>query len=241
MDFRQSLVQQQSLKMNPQIYQSIKLMELPALDLREKIDQELERNPALEIIEDKNIVRLDEYARHLRTAPGEGNRGSDQAAEEHRRFIEGALTRPETLHEHLLWQLHLEPVDDELRSIAETLIQNLNDDGFHIEKPETLFKLGTQEPPRLQEAMELVRSLDPLGTCTSDYLESLKTQSRLLFVTLDKSETHITLEEIEKAIDNLELLEKEKLKALAKKTGIEENKLRAIYEYIKKLFPFPGS
>jgi len=37
--------------MNPQLLQSIKLMEMPLADLREKIEQELERNPALKIHE----------------------------------------------------------------------------------------------------------------------------------------------------------------------------------------------
>jgi len=57
---RPSLVQQQNLKMNPQMLQSIKMMELPITELRERIEQELERNPELELIEDKSTIRLDE-------------------------------------------------------------------------------------------------------------------------------------------------------------------------------------
>jgi RNA polymerase sigma-54 factor len=132
------------------------------------------------------------------------------------------------LQEHLLWQLHLEQADDELRSIAETLIQNLNDDGFHIERPENLFKTL---PPRLDEAVKLVRGLDPAGTCTSDYKESLKVQAAML---------QDALPGIETALDDLELLEKEKFSVLSKKTGIDEEDLRLIYEQIKKLSPFPG-
>jgi RNA polymerase sigma-54 factor len=227
MQLRPALYQEQRLKMNPQLLQSIKLMELPVIDLRERIEQELDQNPALEIIEDQGTVRLDEYAK-LKTSPGEGRRGSDKASEEHRRFIEGALTRPETLQEHLLWQLHLEQVDEELRAIAETLIQNLNDDGFHIEKPENLFKT---EQPRLNEALKLVRSFEPAGTCTSDYKESLRVQAAML---------PDAPEGIEAALDNLDLLEKEKFSVLSKKTGIGEEDLRELYEQIKTLSPFPG-
>jgi RNA polymerase sigma-54 factor len=75
---RQSLYQEQRLKMNPQLLQSIKLMELPAIDLRERIEQELEQNPALEITEDQSTVRLDVDAK-LKTYPGEGKRFSDKA------------------------------------------------------------------------------------------------------------------------------------------------------------------
>nr|AGS52860.1 RNA polymerase sigma-54 factor RpoN [uncultured bacterium contig00011] len=229
---RQSFIQEQRLKMNPQLLQSIKLMELPVIDLRERIEQELESNPALEITEDQSTVRLEEHLK-LKTFPGEGRHGSGKTSEEHRRFIEGALTRPETLQEHLLWQLQLEPVDEELRSIAEMLIQNLNDDGFHIEKPENLFKHIT---PRLAEAVNLVRTLEPAGTCTSDYKESLKVQAALI----NGQDNLFSCEAVGKVLDNLELLEKEKFSSLAKKTGIEEEELRLICEFIKKLSPFPG-
>ena len=232
---RQSFIQEQRQKMNPQLYQSIKLMELPVIDLRARIEQELERNPALEIIEDKSLITLDETDtnrkeedEYFESTSDPGRHGSEEASEEHRKFIEGALTRPETLQEHLLWQLQLEPVDDELRAIAETLIQNLNDDGFHKEKPETLFKTV---PPRLEEAITLVRGLEPSGTCTADYRESLKVQAALL---------PNAPAGIETVLDNLDLLEREKFSDMAKKTGIDEEQARLLYECIKKLYPFPG-
>jgi RNA polymerase sigma-54 factor len=240
---RPSFVQEQrlkmNLKMNPQLLQSIKLMELPAVELREKIDLELERNPALEIIEDKSTVSLTEEEEtrqkevyeYFETTSDPGRRGA-QASEEHKRFIEGALTRSETLQEHLLRQLQLEPVDEELKKTAETLIQNLNDDGFHKEKPETLFSPALQ---RLNEAIELVRELEPAGCCTDDYRESLLVQIALLGDA--PCETFI----IEKILDNLELVDCEKYGMLAKKLGIEdEEDIRFICEYIKKLYPFPG-
>ena len=118
---RQSYVQEQRLRMNPQLYQSIKLMELPIVDLRERIEQELDSNPALEVLEDHSIVSLDdsdnknsslsaekeEVYEYFETSSDPGRRNSQQASDEHRRFIEGALTRPETLQQHLLWQLQL--------------------------------------------------------------------------------------------------------------------------------------
>jgi RNA polymerase sigma-54 factor len=56
---RPSFIQEQRLRMSPQIYQSIKLMELPIVDLREKIEEEIDRNPALEVLEDHTTVSLD--------------------------------------------------------------------------------------------------------------------------------------------------------------------------------------
>ena len=222
--------------MNPQLYQSIKLMELPIADLREKIEEALERNPALEMLKDNSTVPLNERAANRReayeyfeTSSDSGMQGS-HAADEHQRFIEGVLTRPETLQGHLLWQLQLEPVDGEIKSIAETLIQNLNDDGFHMEKPETLFKNDVQAA-QLCKAMELVRTLEPVGTCTADFRESLNVQISL---------SPDAPAGIEKILEHLELLERGKYNVLAKKIGASEGDVNRYYEFIKKLSPFPG-
>jgi RNA polymerase sigma-54 factor len=241
---RPSFIQTQQLKMNPHLYLSIKLMELPIMDLRETIEQEIERNPALEVLEDHSVVSLDEAIRPAKeeddyfeatSDPGFTRQAGEAAADEQRRFIEGVLSRPETLQEHLLWQLQLEPVDDELRAIAETLIQNLDADGFHKEPPETLFKAGPSfpvtPPPRLDEAMRFVRGLDPAGTCTADYRESLEVQISLL------PGVH---EGIEEALDHLDLLEKERFAEAAKKMNCGEAEARLFFERIKTLSPFPG-
>ncbi|MDR2210590.1 MAG: RNA polymerase sigma-54 factor, partial [Spirochaetaceae bacterium] len=127
----------QNLRMNPQVYQSIKLMEMPVMELRGKIEEELDRNPALEMLEDKSMVSLDadslrkeEYDYfEVSSDSGYVRRGGDEATEEQHKFIEGALSRPETLQEHLLWQLRLQPIDEQSRQIGELLIQNLNSDG----------------------------------------------------------------------------------------------------------------
>jgi RNA polymerase sigma-54 factor len=235
---RPSFVQEQRLKMNPQLLQSIKLMELPIIELRERIEQELDKNPALELLEDKSIIPLDETEsqrkeeyEYFETTSDPGRRSGEQAAEEHMRFIEGALTRPETLQEHLLWQLQLEKTDDVLRAVAEILIQNLDENGFHKEKPETLFPVPQ---PRLQEAMELVRELEPAGTCTSDYRESLMVQIKR------SKDIPVEIPEIEKVLDNLELVEREKYSVLAKKIGTSEEDAQLICEFLKTLSPFPG-
>jgi RNA polymerase sigma-54 factor len=238
--------QQFGVKMNPQVYQSLKLMELPLVDLREKIEEELEKNPALEVVDDRSTVSLNEDEPQQREIEEYFETSSDSgfiysgsagaaASEEHRRFIEGALTRPETLQQHLLWQLQLEPIDDELRSIAAILIQNLDDDGFHKEPPETLFKESEQfpvvPPPRLDEAIRLVQTLDPVGCCAANYKESLKVQISLLRGVPDC---------LECSLDHLELFEKGKFSTVAKKMNCGEDEARACYKLMKKLSPFPG-
>jgi RNA polymerase sigma-54 factor len=212
-------------------------MELPLLDLRGRIQEELEQNPALELVEDKSLVSLEGAVKPVReeeeyfeasSDPGFSYRRGVEASDERQRFIEGVLTRPETLQEHLLWQLRLEPLDGELFRICETLVQNLNADGFHKEPVETLFR---EPPPRLEEAMALVRSLEPQGTCCSNYQESLRVQIGLL------NDAPPGIEEI---LDCLEALYKGKLAETAKKLGRTEEDLRAALDRIRELSPFPG-
>ena len=237
-----SLVQRQQLglKMSPQMYQSIKLMGLPLSELRETIADELERNPALELVEDRSVVSLEageEGGREGETAelfeassdPGflpSASRG-EGVADDYRQFVEGVPTRPETLQQHLLWQLQLEPAGDGLRRIAATLIQNLDDDGFHREPVGSLFKTVSEvSPSLLEEAMGLVRRLDPAGCCTADYKESLKVQISLL--SGDPACMECTL-------DHLGIFGKESFGA--KCPG---NKEKECLSLVKKLSPFPG-
>jgi len=235
---RPSMIQTQKFMMNPQIYQSIKLMELPIMDLREKIGEELERNPALEILEDNSTVSLDsgtspqkEEDEYFEASSDSGfvKSAGEATADEQRRFIEGALSHPETLQGHLLWQLRLEPVDEDIRRLCELLIQNLDDDGFHEEPVELLLK--NEDPEKIKKAVKLVQQLDPVGTCSADYRESLLVQVGLL---ADAPEN------IVQALSHLELLERGKSAEAARRMGISEEEMEYIFERIKELSPFPG-
>lgn len=235
---RPTFTQEQRLKMNPQLYQSIRLMALPVVDLRETIQAELERNPALEIIEDKTTISLDSAIKETKeeddyfeatSDSGFTRRGTDEDADEQQKFIEGALSRPETLQEHLLWQLRLQPVDEDIRRIGELLIQNLDADGFHKEPVDVLLK--DEDPLKVTAALDLVRRLDPQGTCTVDYKESLVVQARLMPDPPDG---------ILYALEYLELLEKGKIGEVAKKIKRTEEEVQEILERIKGLSPFPG-
>jgi len=225
--------------MNPQLFQSIKMMELPIMDLREKIQEELEKNPALEVLEDHSTVSLDEATtphkeedEYFETSSDSGfvTSGGEAAAEEQRRFIEGVLSHSETLQEHLLWQLQLEPVDRNIHRLCELLIQNLNEDGFHKEPVELLLK--NEEAESIQKAVKLVQGLDPVGTCTAGFRESLLVQIGLLPDAPDG---------IVEALSYLELLERGKTAEAAKLMGRSEEEVVYIFKRIKEdLSPFPG-
>ena len=56
---RPVLRQEQRLKMTPQLYQAIRIMAMPVQELRTTIQEELEQNPALEVLEDRATSSLE--------------------------------------------------------------------------------------------------------------------------------------------------------------------------------------
>ena len=233
------LVQEQRLKMNPQLYQSIQIMAMPIQDLRFRIQQEVEVNPALEILEEKSTVSLDEsppknseefeYFENS-SDPGFTQRYDDEASDNKRQFMEGALTRPESLHEHLLWQLRLQPISSDMFTLGELLIQNLDANGFHREPPRTLVPDDRWDD--LDRMQDMIRGFEPVGTCVTDFHESLLVQARL---------TEGAPPFVEDVIaEHLDLLERGKHAEIARKLKTDEETVVACLAFIRTLTPFPG-
>jgi RNA polymerase sigma-54 factor len=220
--------------------QSIKLMAMPLQELKEQIQEEIETNPALEIISDSSTVSLeslperdpgesDDSLRFENSSdPGFASRsGSDDDSK--RMFIEGAIARSETLQEHLLWQLRLQRIRESTRALGEALIQNLDDDGFHKEEPYSLTKAPKAE---VDEAMALIRGFEPIGTCCADFRESLVVQASLA-----EDAPKVAVELLR---DHIELLEKGKHAEIQKRLKLSEEEMKAALAFIKGLAPFPG-
>jgi RNA polymerase sigma-54 factor len=237
---KQQITQQQKLKMNPQLYQSIRLMALPVQELKFRIHEELENNPALEILEEKTETSLDsqneergeelEYFENS-SDPGFTRGGlNEEASDSKKKFMEGALSRPENLHDHLLWQLSVQPITNEEYEIGRLLINNLDDNGFHIENPETLVKQA--QLPKLHTMIEMIQGFEPVGVCVADYRESLLVQAGYAQDVPDKAM---------EALENyFTLLEKGKFDKLEKEMGITEKEVNEIVVFVKTLHPMPG-
>src|SRR6056297_355534 len=130
--------------MSPQLYQSIQLMAMPLQELKVKIQEELEKNPALEMVSEKSDVSLDEIGSNTRedndyfensSDPGYTTGYDQESSDSKQKFMEGALSRPESLQEHLMWQLRVQPIPADMFRMGEQLIWNLDENGFHLEDP----------------------------------------------------------------------------------------------------------
>src|SRR5687768_13670469 len=149
----QTLSQQQVLA--PQLQQSLQILQVPMLELRNLIQQEIESNPTLEIeqteptIEDKQrendefqeefdrLAKLDEEWRdYMAQSASYSGRSSDD--EERRQFFFDSLVKEETLQQHLLEQVDSNGIEGSDRKIAELIIGNIDERGFLQSSPEEI-------------------------------------------------------------------------------------------------------
>lgn len=237
---RPVLITEQRQKLNPRMLQSIKILALPVAELTEEIQAELEANPALEVLADRSELSLDYYAEEEKNSPAEAwddepadfeyrASGSNDEDSKHR-FLEGAISLPETLQEHLLSQLGMIPLNDQKRELGERLIQNLNEDGFTVSSPEELCPSCSKSI--LDEAISIIQHLDPLGTCTANYRESLIVQAKM--------NPDLPPGTLETLTEHFETLEKGKYADIRRALQMKEHQFQAVLDFIRTLSPFPG-
>lgn len=236
---RPILVTEQRQKLNPRMLQSIKILALPVAELTEAIQAELEANPALEILDDKSEMSL-EAVSESRSENDAEDYSDDSYDTEYepisgqedskRKFLEGAIALPETLQEHLLSQFHILPIDEKDLELGDRLIQNLDENGFHITDPFALCPICPAE--KVRNVMQIIQRLDPAGTCTANYQESLMVQAEL-----DPEAPILAIEILKNHFTDLE---KGRHAEIRKALGLKPRQFDTILDYVRTLSPFPG-
>jgi RNA polymerase sigma-54 factor len=101
--------------------------------------------------------------------------------------FENFLSQPGTLSDHLIWQIGALSLTQQVRTAAEIVVGNLNDDGYLNCTDEELAEMlleelaGTQEESALEivrQALAIVQNLDPAGVAARDLRECLLLQIR---------------------------------------------------------------
>ncbi|HVS00489.1 MAG TPA: RNA polymerase factor sigma-54 [Thermoanaerobaculia bacterium] len=258
-----SLKLAQKLVMTPSLQQAIKLLQMTRMELETLLSQELVENPVLEesgeITEEetppREEERLEQPANGEELNHGEsmenidldayfgdyweGSGHSSMMEERDEPPIENSLTREPDLYDHLLWQLHMADVTPRQREIAELIIGNLNPDGFLAATPEEIRAMGDLDGEQrytveeIEDALLLVRSLDPPGIACCDLRESLLVQMDVLGVGPDSLARRMVLEA-------WDLFLRRQFPAVAKKLGVELPELEAALELIRTLETQPG-
>lgn len=155
--------------------------------------------------------------------------------------LENIVSASPGLYDHLLWQLHLVSCPQGLMEVCEFVIGNLDEDGFlHADDEEIMRATGVGEE-ELEQALAIVRSLDPPGIAERTLQDCLVAQiDRLLTDSVNDQEGEL-LERVRLVVEQhwQEFLH-QKWEAVADALACELADLRSILDVIHRLEPKPG-
>ncbi|HUQ91019.1 MAG TPA: RNA polymerase factor sigma-54 [Bryobacteraceae bacterium] len=146
--------------------------------------------------------------------------------------FETFLSSPETLSSHLDEQLALMVLPEEVRDAADTLVGNLDENGYLTESLEDLAAAGDHKMDHLQAAMAAVQSCEPAGVCARNPRECL-----LLQLESRNGKGGVAWQIIS---DHMKLLELRQFKEMAKVMGRPMEHIQIALEVIRHLDPRPG-
>jgi RNA polymerase sigma-54 factor len=160
--------------------------------------------------------------------------------------IDARNSRPQTLRDHLLWQMQMTSFSETDRRIAESLIDAINEDGYltsKIEEVQQILSRDTDEVTGLNvEADEIeavlhqIQNFDPVGVGARDLAECLRLQLKAL-----PPETPSLAEAIELATtEHLALLGARDYNQLRRHMKVSPEALHQAVQLIQRLNPRPG-
>src|SRR5579871_2460423 len=146
--------------------------------------------------------------------------------------FETFLSAPMTLGDHLRSQLSVSLISDEIRDAAESIIGNLDEDGYLSASLEEIATAGEHKLEHVHEALKVVQSLDPAGVAARNLQECLLLQIESL-----NGKGGVAWQIV---ANHLRLLETRQYKELAKVLGRPLEHIEIAVNMIHHLNPRPG-
>ena len=231
----------QQLTLTPRLQQSVKLLQLSALECVQELHQAIAQNPFLEESAEsaesadpraEREEAADDSSRADLDFSTSGGGGGDETPD----WTEWTAS-PSTLHDALREQLLLLGLSERDHVLANLIIDALDDDGFLRLPIEEVAALAPGAAPgEIETALRIVQTLEPsgiaarsLGECLALQLEAMDRNTPGRDIALEVVQNRLSMMA---ARDNTRLLE-----AL----GCSEEELRLAMELIRSLDPRPGS
>ncbi|MDH5446908.1 MAG: RNA polymerase factor sigma-54, partial [Gammaproteobacteria bacterium] len=146
----------------------------------------------------------------------------------------------ESLHDHLVWQMELTPFSDTDRTIAETIIDSINGDGYLDTTTEEILQSMPEELEveldEVEAVLHRIQHFDPVGVAARDLRETLAIQ--LKHLPIDSPWMGKATELVD---DYFDLLANRDYNQLMRKLAVNEDQLKEIIQLIQSLQPRPGS
>ncbi len=253
MALKQFLSQKLEQRLSPQQIQLMKLLQVPTMELDQRIKQEIEENPALEegaeieeeefgdeqetddISEDEDFDIADYLSDDADYKTQTSNKGKD----DEEKVI--PLSGDQTFQERLSEQLYLLDFDKQKFMIAQTIIGNLDESGYLNREVDAIVddlafsaNLMTDED-EVESVLLEIQELDPAGIGARDLQECLLIQIKR------KQDGDITKYTAKKILEEyFEEFTKKHYTKILKKLEIRDEDLKDAIAEIVKLNPKPG-
>lgn len=256
---KQRLQQKLVQKLSPQQIQMIKLLEIPTMQLEQRIKKEMEENPVLEegnIEETEDIAQSEDVSSDPKDKDKEeftiedymqddeipyykisANNYSKDDKREDIPFSVGS-----TYHDYLENQLGLRSLDEKKHLLALYIIGNIDDDGYLRRKLENIvddvaFALNIETTEEeLLEILKIVQDFEPPGTGARNLQECLLLQIRAKDLEdPDIKLAHLILE------DYFNEFTRKHYDKIKTRLNISDEELKRALDEILKLNPKPGS
>ncbi len=252
---KQTLSHKLLQKLSPQQIQLMKLLQVPTMELEQRIKEEIEENPALEEGEEEMNEYEDDYDDADVSEAQEDfdindyldddlpqyktsvtNQGKDE--DEKSIPISGGMS----FHDILISQLGLRKLTDKEGVIAESIIGNIDEDGYLRREVEAIVDdlAFTQNVNCTEEELEdvlfLVQDFEPAGVGARDLRECLLLQLER------KHHGNIAVYTAKKILEkSFEEFTKKHFDKIKAKFEIGDEDLKEAIEEITKLNPKPGN
>lgn len=254
----QRLQQKLLQKLSPQQIQMIKLLEVPTLQIEERIKKELEENPALEegqeeeeipaetedeqfeeTDKDKDEFTIDDYIEED-DIPEYRLQANNYSKDEERRS-EIPFSVGSSFQEHLESQLALRSLTEKQKILGEYILGNIDEDGYLrreliniVDDLAFLQNVETTES-ELEEVLKIIQDLEPAGV-------GARTLRECLLLQIEKHDTtQASMNLAHTILDSyFEEFTKRHYDKIITRLSISENELKAAIEEVLKLNPKPG-
>lgn len=240
---RMGLEQHQKLLFVPLMQQSVKILQLPLLQLRQQIETELQENPLLEEEDDKEALkeieelektREDELIDWNSYLEGMEDRDEEKRDSPDRDLnYENIISSHISLHEYLLQQLHTLSLPGSELSVGEAIIDAINDDGYLISSLESIAQFTGKGQDVAEKVLAYIQDLEPVGVGARDLCESLLIQIK--YLGWDKNPLLVEL--IKHHLKDAQLKNYNKI---ASALGIKKDMVDELVRCLGNLEPKPG-
>lgn len=136
------------------------------------------------------------------------------------------------IYDHLLWQLRLSDIPENIKQIGEVIIGNVNENGYLSATDEEIAKSANADVVDVGKAIDIIQGFDPSGVGARDLKECLLLQIKQLGLTGSLAEKII--------LNNLEELRKKNYDQIARLYNVPFNEVLASVKVIEGLEPKPA-